>query len=98
MLLDPTERTMCADFAARGRSGQQGREHHWSAPVTFAAVRSSPWLEAGPTSPDKQTHTRQNKRPHSKKPTNQNTTETTPEPKRGQTEEGGGITAENQFN
>ena len=46
-----TERTMCAGFAARGRSGQQGRELHWS-PVKFAAVRSSPWLRAGPTSPN----------------------------------------------
>ena len=35
-----TERTMCAGFAARGRSGQQGRELHWSAPVKLAAVQS----------------------------------------------------------
>ena len=39
-----TERTMCAGFAARGRSGQQGRELHWSAPVKLTAVQSSPWL------------------------------------------------------
>ena len=39
-----TERTMCAGFAARGRSGQQGRELHWSAPGKLTAVQSSPWL------------------------------------------------------
>ena len=72
----------CADFAARGRSGQQGRELHWAAPVKFAAVRSSPWLEAGPTSPDKPTHNTQDKRPHSKQPTNQNTKDKAPQPKR----------------
>ena len=42
-----TERTMCAGFAARGRSGQQSRELHWSAPVKLAAVQSSPWLQSG---------------------------------------------------
>ena len=33
MQTNPTERTMCADFAARGRPGRQGRELNWSAPV-----------------------------------------------------------------
>ena len=47
-----TERTMCAGFAARGRSGLQGRELHWSAPVKLSAVQSS-GSEAGPTSPIK---------------------------------------------
>ena len=42
-----TERTMCAGFAARGRSGLQGRELHWSAPVKLTAVQSSPWLRCG---------------------------------------------------
>ena len=38
---------MFADFAARGRSGLQGRELDWSAPVKLAAVQSSPWLQSG---------------------------------------------------
>ena len=42
-----TERTMFADFAARGRSGLKSRELHWSTPVKLAAVQSSPWLRSG---------------------------------------------------
>ena len=66
-----TERTICAGFAARGRSGQQGRELHWSAPVKLAAVQSSPWLRAGPTSSNKHPHNTQDKGPTHKQPTNQ---------------------------
>ena len=85
-----TERTMCAGFAARGRSGQQGRELHWSAPVKFAAVRSSPWLGAGPTSQTKHTHNTQDKGPTNKRPTNQTPTDKAPKTKGGQTQGGGG--------
>ena len=67
-----TERTMCAGFAAHGRSGQHGRELHWSAPVKLAAVQSSPWLRAGPTSPSKHPHDNQDKRPTNTQPRNNN--------------------------
>lgn len=78
---------MCAVFAARGRSGPQDRELHWTAPGKFAAMRSSPWLEAGPTSPlllTKETgHQTKGPAPTRQKPTN-----STPTPRRGT--EGGG--------
>ena len=93
-----TERTMCAGFAARGRSGQQGRELHWSAPVKFAAVRSSPWLRAGPTSPNKHPHHTQDKGPTNKHPTNQTPTDRSQKPTRDQKQGGGGEAAKDHNN
>jgi hypothetical protein len=42
-------RSMCADFAAHGRSRLSSRESHWFAPVPLAAVQPGPWLRPATT-------------------------------------------------
>ena len=93
-----TERTMCAGFAARGRSGQQGRELHWSAPVKLAAVQSSPWLRAGPTSPNKPPHNKQDRGPTNTQTKKPNPKDRSARTEKGQDTRGGGETTKDHGN
>ena len=85
-----TERTMCAGFAARGRSGRQGRELHWSAPLKFAAVQSSPWLGVGPTSHKNTPTTHKTRGPPTKDQQTRPRQTEQQKQKGGQTQGGGG--------
>ena len=49
LIRNRNSRSMCADFAAHGRSRLSSRESHWFAPVPLAAVQPGPWLRPATT-------------------------------------------------
>jgi len=49
LIRNGNSRSMCAGFAAHGRSRLSSRESHWFAPVPLAAVQPDPWLRPATT-------------------------------------------------